>query len=123
MCASVVRANPDSRAFVELEGCQFKHMFVTCGASLNGFILICQKMLVVDGVHLNGPYEGTLLGAVALNANNHLFDEIGWVEAYSYVRQEPSLQYVVAKVFGVQNHTYYVRHLRENFITVAGKYG
>ena len=47
MWAAIVRANPDSRAFVELDGCRFKRMFVAFGASLNGFILGCRKMLFV----------------------------------------------------------------------------
>ena len=33
-------------------------------------------MLFVDGTHLSGPYEGTLLAAVALDADNHLFDVV-----------------------------------------------
>jgi len=36
-------------------------MFVTYGASLNGFILGCRKILFVDGAHLSGLYEGTIL--------------------------------------------------------------
>jgi len=37
--AALVRANVDSRAFVELDGCRFRWMFITCRASLNGFVL------------------------------------------------------------------------------------
>jgi len=74
MCVAIVRANPDSRAFCEVEGSRFKRMFVAYGASLNGFILGCRKMLFVDGTHLSGPYEGTLMAATALDADNHLFD-------------------------------------------------
>ena len=57
MCAVIERANPDSRAFVELEGSRFKRMFVAYGACLNGFILGCRKVLFVDGSHLSAPYE------------------------------------------------------------------
>jgi len=74
ICPTIVRANLDSRAFGELEGCQFKHVFVAYGASLNGFSLRCWKMLFADDAHLSGPYEGTSLGAVKLDADNHLFD-------------------------------------------------
>ena len=49
-------------------------MFVALGASLNGFILGCRKMLFVDGTHFSGPYEGIMLVVVALDANNHVFD-------------------------------------------------
>jgi len=74
MCVAIIRANPDSRAFCEVEGCRFKRMFIAYGASLNGFILGCQKMSFMDGTHLSGPYEGTLMAATTLDADNHLFD-------------------------------------------------
>ena len=74
LCAAIVRANPDSRAFCEVEGSRFKRMFVAYGAALNGFILGCRKMLFVDGTHLSGPYEGTLMAAIVQDADNHLFD-------------------------------------------------
>ena len=74
MCAAIERANADSRAFVELDGCRFKRMFVALGASLHGFVMGCRKMLFVDGTHLSGSYEGTLLAVVALDADNHVFD-------------------------------------------------
>jgi len=55
MCATIVRANPDSRAFCELEGSRFRRLFIAYDASLNGFILGCRKILFVDGTHLSGP--------------------------------------------------------------------
>ena len=61
-CTTIARANPDSSAFVELDACRFKRMFVVLGASLNGFILGCRNILFVDGMCLSGPYEETLLG-------------------------------------------------------------
>ena len=66
MCTTLVHANPDSRAFVELEGCWFKRMVIAYGASLNGFILIRRKTLFMDGAQLGRPYGGTLFGVVAL---------------------------------------------------------
>jgi len=74
MCAAIVRANPDSRAFCELQGSRFKRQFVVYGVSLNGSILGCRKILFVDRAHLSWPYEGTILSAVALDADDHLFD-------------------------------------------------
>lgn len=41
LCSTIIRANPDSRAFCELEGVRSKCMFVACGVSLNGFIMGC----------------------------------------------------------------------------------
>ena len=54
---------------MELDGCRFKCMFVALDASLNGFIMGCRKMLFVDGSHLSGSYEGTMLAAVTLDAD------------------------------------------------------
>jgi len=72
ICVAIVRANPNSRAFCELQGSRFKCMFVVYSTSLNGFILGCRKILFVDRAHLSGPYEGTTLSAIALEADDHL---------------------------------------------------
>ena len=146
MCAAIERGNPDSRAFVELEGTRFKRMFVAYGACLNGFILGCRKVLFVDASHLSGPYEGTLLGAVALDADNHLFDVAyaivasenndDWLWFLSVLREclggmkpvimtdrHGVLLHAVPRVFGVENHCYCLVHMRENFVAYAGKKG
>ena len=74
ICAAIERENPNSIAFMELEGSRFMHMFIAYGVCLNGFILGCRKMLLVDGSYLSGSYEGTLLRAVTLDVDDHLFD-------------------------------------------------
>ena len=33
-----------------------------------------KKLLFVDGTHLSGLYKGTLMAAIALDVDNHLFD-------------------------------------------------
>jgi len=58
-------------------------MFVALGASHNGFILGYRSVTFVDSTHLSGLYEGTLLDAVGLDADNHLFDV-----AYAIVSSE-----------------------------------
>ena len=144
MCAAIVKANVDSRAFMELDGCRFKHMFVTFGACLNGFILGSRKMLFVDGTHLSGLYEGTMLAAIALDADNHIFDV-----AYAVVGGETNENWLwfltqlheclsglktvvmsdrnnrllagIPTVFGKENHAYSVRHVMENFLSEAAK--
>jgi len=120
-------------------------MFVAFRAPLNGFILGCRKKLFVDGAHLSGSYEGTLLGAVALDVDNHLSDvayavvsgetneECEWfltvvqecidgMQPIVMSDRNNTLLYAIPKVFGQERHTYYVRHLRENFLIVTGKY-
>jgi len=60
MCAAIVRANPESVAFCEVEDSRFQRMFVAYAANINGFKLGCCMMLFVDGCHLSGPYKGVL---------------------------------------------------------------
>ena len=43
ICVTLNRANVDYRAFVELDGCWFKRMFVAFGAYLNDFTLGSRK--------------------------------------------------------------------------------
>ena len=113
---------------------------------MNGFILGCRKMLFVDASHLSGPYEGTLLGVVALDADNHFFDVAyaivasenndDWLWFLSVLREclggmkpvimtdrHGALLHLVPRVFGVENHCYCLVHMRENFVAYAGKKG
>jgi len=121
-------------------------LFIACGAPLNGFILGCRKILFVDGTHLSGSYEGTLLSAVALDADDHLFDVayaivaaenndewlwfltvlrecLGGLQPVIMSDKNPALLFSVPRVFGIENHTYCVCHVRENFLTYTGKVG
>jgi len=142
MCVAVERGNPDFRAFAEVEGSRFKRMSIAYSVCLNGFILGCQKMLFVDASHLNGPYKGTLLGAIALDADDHLFDvtsaivsgennenwywflsvlheNLGGMKPVIISDRHKSLLYAVPRVFGLENHCYCLVHLRENFVKFA----
>jgi len=106
----------------------------------------CRNILFVDGAYLSGPYEGTLLGTIALNADNHLFDVVyaivswennedwewflsnlgncwGGLQPVAMSDRSKALLYAMPKVFGIECHTYCVRHIWENFVTVAAKYG
>jgi len=74
MCAAIVRANPESVAFCEVEESCFQTVFVAYVANINRFKLGCRMMLLVDSCHLSGPYKETMLAACALNADNHLFN-------------------------------------------------
>ena len=121
-------------------------MFVAYGASLNGFILGCRKILFMDETHLSGPYEGTLMAAIALDADNHLFyivytivsgetkeewlwfltmlqECLGGLKPVIMFDLNEGLLYTVPKVFRLENHTYCVRHMRDNFLGKAAKLG
>ena len=146
MCATIVRANPKSVAFCEVEESRFQRMFVANAVNINGLKPGCCKMLFVDGCHLSGPYKGIMLVACALDADDHLFNF-----AYAIVSSESVEDWVwflqsvadclrglktvimsdrgqallkaIPLVFGKENHTYCLRHLAENFLQVSGKHG
>jgi len=134
MCTAIVRANPDSRAFCELQGSRFKRLFVAYGALLNGFILGCRKILFVDGAHLSGPYEGTILSVIALDADDHLFDVayavvstenvdewlwfltvlhecLGGMQPVIMSDRNQGLLSAMPRVFGIDYHSYSLQHV------------
>ena len=146
MCAKFVRTNPDLRAFVELDGCRFKRMFIVFSASLNGFILGCKKMLFVDETHLSESHKGTMLTVVALDVDNHTFDVVyavvgretnedclwsltilhkclGDLKLVIMSDRNQGLLVAMPHIFGAENHTYCVRHLTENLLTEAARLG
>ena len=121
-------------------------MFVAYGASLNGFILGCRKILFIDGAHLSGPYEGTILLAIALDADDHLFavayavvsaenvnewfwfftvlcECLGGMQPVIMSDRNQGLLFVVPRVSGIEDHNYCLRHVQENFLMYAGKVG
>jgi len=46
-----------------------------------------------------------------------------WLGASDHVDRHPILLYVVLRVISAKNHTYCLRHLRENFLTTTNKIG
>ena len=103
-------------------------------------------MLFMDVTHLSGLYEGTILAAMALDTDNHIFDV-----AYAVVGRETNEDWLwfltmlhnclggskpvimsyrnkelltaLPLVFRKKNHCYYVRHLTENLMGEASKLG
>ena len=74
MCGIIVRENPESVVFCEVQESLFQRMFVAYTANINGFKLGCCMILVVDGCHLSGPYKGIMLAACAPDVDKHLFN-------------------------------------------------
>ena len=90
--------------------------------------------------------KGTILSVVALDANNHLFDIayavisaenndewlwflavlhecLGGMQPMIMNDKNQPLLFAVPRIFGIKNHSYYLRHVRKNFLTYAGKLG
>ncbi|XP_074283347.1 uncharacterized protein LOC141607897 [Silene latifolia] len=52
---------------------QFKSIFISFNAQIQGVIAGCRSLIGVDGTHLKGNHGGVLLTAVALDGNNEIF--------------------------------------------------
>lgn len=141
-----MRANPRSVVVCEVDGCRFYRKFVAYDVNVNGFKLRCRLVLFVDGTYLSGPYKGTLLTACALDADYHLFNfayaivcsekieewvwflemvaqRLGGLKPVIMSDRHPIILPTVIQVFGKEYHSYYLCHLRGNFLKEAGKHG
>lgn len=70
-------ANPRSVVAIETAPSEedlkrFKYLFLSFGASAKGYRYM-RKVIVVDGTHLKGKYNGCLLSASAQDANYQIF--------------------------------------------------
>ena len=50
----------------------FTRVFIAYGCCIEGFLAGARYVLYIDGTHLSGPFQGTLLAASAYDANNDL---------------------------------------------------
>ena len=146
MCEKIVATNPGS--IVELghssDG-HFEQLFVAHSVSIQGFAMGCRPIIAINSAHMSGLYKGALFSATAYDANDAMFplafgmmssenyDDWSWflqnlkkvVEDKELViisDRHPVLLCSVPKVFGLENHTYYYRHLKENFNSFLSKH-
>ncbi|XP_038875141.1 uncharacterized protein LOC120067676 [Benincasa hispida] len=65
--------NPTTRFEIELENdVHFKYMFMTLGPCIRG-LASCRPVIIVDGSHLKGKYNGTMLVGVSMDGNNQVY--------------------------------------------------
>ena len=106
--------------------------------SIQGFIMGCQSVLVIDSFHLSGPYKRALLSAIAYDAGDGMFPlAVGVVSSKNYedwywfleklkevingkkivtisYRHQGILRSVF-ELFRTENHAHCYRHLNEYF--------
>ncbi|XP_057526326.1 uncharacterized protein LOC130805564 [Amaranthus tricolor] len=61
----------------------FQRIFWAFGPSIKGFPH-CRPFISIDGTHLYGKYKGTLMIAMAIDANSQVGK--GWEEPYAFHR-------------------------------------
>ncbi|RVW82818.1 hypothetical protein CK203_051180 [Vitis vinifera] len=146
MCEKIVATNPGS--IVELghssDG-HFEQLFVAHSVSIQGFAMGCRLIIAIDSAHMSGPYRGALFSATAYDANDAMFPlafgvmssenygdwswflqnlkkVVGDKEVVIISDRHPALLHSVPKVFGLENHAYCYRHLKENFSSFLSKH-
>ena len=146
MCEKMVATNPGS--IVELghssDG-HFEQLFVAHSVSIQGFAMGCRPIIAIDSAHMSGPYRGALFSATAYDANDAMFplafgvmssenyDDWSWFlqnlkkvvgdkKVVIILDRHPTLLRSVPEVFGLENHTYCYRHLKENFSSFLSKH-
>ncbi|VVA41494.1 PREDICTED: transposon [Prunus dulcis] len=77
-------------------------MYICLGACKEGFKAGCRPVIGLDGCHLKSPYEGQLLSAVGLDANN-----MTWVIAYAQKGLVEAFEEAVPNC----DHRFCARHL------------
>ena len=123
----------------------FEQLFVAHSISIQGFLMGCQPIIAIDSAHMSGPHGGALFSATAYDANDSMFplafgvmssenyeDCLWFLEKLKIVvgnkeviiisDRYPALLCSVPEVFGLENHAYCYRHLKENFSSFFSKH-
>ncbi|XP_060972424.1 uncharacterized protein LOC115704296 [Cannabis sativa] len=73
-CEELKRSNPGSTIVLHSRGVnEFWRLYCCFSACKNGFNAGCRPLIGLDGCFLKGYYEGILLSAVGIDANNCMF--------------------------------------------------
>ena len=145
MCDKMVTTHPGT--VVELRHSSdgnFEQLIVAHAVSIQGFAMGCRPIIAIESSHMSGPYGGTLFSATAYDANDYMFPLafnimssenyedwcwflqnlkkfVGEKEVIIISDRDLALLCSVPKVFGLENHAYYYRHLKDNFSSFLSK--
>ena len=73
LCHRLWEINPRTIAdYTSHEG-HFMQLFIAYAFSIQGFIMGCRTILVIDSCHLSGPYKGALLSIITYDLDNGMF--------------------------------------------------
>ncbi|ERM95687.1 hypothetical protein AMTR_s00023p00214690 [Amborella trichopoda] len=67
------RTNPGTEVRIHTDEGRFKQLFIAYQPCIMGFINGCRPLIGIDGIFLKGKYQGILLCAITVDANNELF--------------------------------------------------
>ncbi|KAL4284901.1 hypothetical protein GQ457_16G025860 [Hibiscus cannabinus] len=82
-CGELRKRNPGSTTILHLERSLFQRVYICIKALKDGFLVGCRPIISIDGCWLKGKYEGHLLAAVGIDANDCIYPI-----AYAVVEKE-----------------------------------
>ena len=136
-------ANGTIAEYTSEEG-HFMQLFIAHAFSIQGFIKGCQPVLAIDSCHLSEPYKGALLSTIAHETDDGMFpltfrvvssenyEDWYWFfeklkgvldgkEVFIISDRHQGILCSVSKLFGIGNHAYCYRHVKENFSSFLNK--
>ncbi|XP_024965994.1 uncharacterized protein LOC112506207 [Cynara cardunculus var. scolymus] len=138
-CHNLKLANPRTVTEIALDPLgRFDMLFVALGCSIRSFLGHMRPLLIMDGVHLKGPYVGTMFLAVGMDGNNGIVPIVmgvgktksgtSWTwflrKLRQYIGDVPNLTFVtdrtasidlaIRTVFPSAHHGLCCRHLSQN---------
>ncbi|KAK8530667.1 hypothetical protein V6N13_122291 [Hibiscus sabdariffa] len=106
-CGELRKRNPGSTTILHLERSLFQKIYICIKALKDGFLAGCRPIISIDECWLKGKYEGHLLTAIGIDANDCIYPI-----AYVVVEKENK------NSWGCE-HRFCVRHMYQNFIKIA----
>ncbi|KAL4320047.1 hypothetical protein GQ457_18G015050 [Hibiscus cannabinus] len=144
-CGELRKRNPGSTTILHLERSLFQRIYICIKALKDGFLAGCRPIISIDGCWLKGKYEGHLLTAIGIDANDCIYpiayavvekenkNSWGWFlellaydlnidnsHAWTFVSdRQKGLISIVQSLFPGCEHRFCVRHMYQNFIKIA----
>ncbi|CBI32890.3 unnamed protein product, partial [Vitis vinifera] len=139
LCKQLMETNSGTIAeWTSSDKGNFMQLFIAHGFSVHGFLMGCRPIISINSSNLSGPHKGALFSALAYDADDDMFplayaivssenyynwfwflqrlkQLVGEMEVVIISGRHHAIIRSVAEVFGVENHAYCLRHLKEDF--------
>ncbi|RVW12449.1 hypothetical protein CK203_110436 [Vitis vinifera] len=139
LCKQLMETNSGTIAeWTSSDKGNFMQLFIAHGFSVHGFLMGCRPIISINSSNLSGPHKGALFSALAYDADDDMFplayaivssenyynwfwflqrlkQLVGEMEVVIISGRHHAIIRSVAEVFGVENHAYCYRHLKEDF--------
>ncbi|KAK8705818.1 hypothetical protein V6N13_049407 [Hibiscus sabdariffa] len=102
-------SNPGTTTVCKLDEGRFERLYLCMQAMKDGFKAGCRPIIGLDGCHLKGYYQGHLLAAMGIDADDSIYPI-----AFTVVENQKGLMEAVLEQFPYSEHRTCVRHLYSN---------